>query len=84
MKMAGKYKRHHNERFTRNFKYHDIMYPLMKVAGKLDRIQARQGRTICLSLYLSSMVFLTSSRNSSFTACSSNDTIGLDMACLLA
>lgn len=37
-----------------------------------------------MALMVSSMVFLTISRNSSFTACSSNDTIGLDMACLLA
>lgn len=33
---------------------------------------------------VSSTVFLTSSRSSNFTVSSSNDTIGLDMACLLA
>ena len=37
-----------------------------------------------VALMVSSMVFLTSSRSSDFTASSSNDTIGLDMACLLA
>ena len=37
-----------------------------------------------IALMVSSMVFLTSSRSSDFTASSSNDTIGLDMACLLA
>ena len=37
-----------------------------------------------MALMVSSMVFLTSSRSSDFTASSSNDTIGLDMACLLA
>ena len=37
-----------------------------------------------IALMVSLMVFPTSLRNSSFTACSSNDTISLDMARLPA